>query len=182
MRVIGGTLKGRRILPPKGIKARPTTDFAKEGLFNILQHSTVLEGIRVLDLFAGAGGISLEFISRGATEVVSVELDNALHGHLKKCAEQFSATNWRIVKADVFRHIPTDRSRYDLIFADPPFAMENAGTIPELLRAQGLLAPGGLLIVEHAKNTDLSADPWFDVCRNYGNIHFSFLSPKSEKP
>ena len=182
MRVIGGALKGRKILPPKGITARPTTDFAKEGLFNILQHSTVLEGIRVLDLFAGAGGISLEFISRGATEVVSVEQDNALYGHLLKCAEQFSANNWRVVKADVFRHLRTDRATYDLIFADPPFSMDNVAELPGLVRAQGLLAPDGLLIVEHTKKIDLSADPWFDVCRNYGNIHFSFLTPKPEKP
>ncbi|MGV9011991.1 MAG: 16S rRNA (guanine(966)-N(2))-methyltransferase RsmD [Flavobacteriales bacterium] len=181
MRVIGGTLKGRRIVPPKGITARPTTDHAKEGLFNILQHSTVLEGIRVLDLFAGAGGISLEFISRGAAEVVSVEQDNALVGHMKKCGEQFSAANWRVLKADVFRHLQTDRSQYDLIFADPPFSMDNVAELPGLLRAQGLLAPEGLLIVEHAKNTNLSTDPWFDVCRTYGNIQFSFLSPKHEK-
>lgn len=179
MRVIGGTLKGRRILPPKGITARPTTDFAKEALFNILQHSTALEGIRVLDLFAGAGGISLEFVSREAAEVVSVEQDAKLLGHLDRMIEQFGTTNWRVVKADVFSYLRTDRSRYDLIFADPPFDLETASGLPDLIRTHGLLDPEGSLIIEHARGLDFSGDPWFDVCRKYSNIHFSFFSPKT---
>lgn len=182
MRVIGGIHKGRRISPPKDITARPTTDFAKEALFNILQHSIALEGIRVLDLFAGAGGISLEFVSRGAEEVVSVDNDGKLHAHMERTKEQLEEKHWRVVKADVFTWLQSDRSRYDLIFADPPFRLEGIPTLPEKVRERGLLAPDGLLIVEHSRSTDLSGDPWFDLCRKYSNIHFSFFSPKPEKP
>lgn len=180
MRIVAGRFKGKRITPPKGIKARPTTDFAKEALFNILQHSTALEGIRVLDLFAGSGGISLEFLSRGATEVISVEQDAALYSHLLRTARELGTENWHAVKADVFSYINSDRSTYDVIFADPPFDMEGTEGLPALIRESGLLAPDGLLMIEHYKRLDLSSDIWFDVCRKYSNIHFSFFTPKAD--
>lgn len=182
MRIIGGRFKGKRITPPKGITARPTTDFTKEALFNILQHSIALEGIHVLDLFAGAGGISLEFLSRGADEVISVEQDPALYGHFKRTAAGLGVANWHAVKADVYTHLGSDRGKYDVIFADPPFHAEGTPTLPALIRERGLLAPDGLLIIEHPREVDLSGDPWFDVCRKYSNIHFSFLSPKPPRP
>ena len=182
MRIIGGRFKGKRITPPKGITARPTTDFTKEALFNILQHSIALEGIRVLDLFAGVGGISLEFLSRGAEEVISVEQDNALYSYFKRTATDLALTNWHAVKADVFTYLGSDRSSYDVIFADPPFHADGTATLPTLIRERGLLAPDGLLIIEHPRETDLSGDPWFDVCRKYSNIHFSFLTPKPPQP
>ncbi|MCO6482597.1 MAG: RsmD family RNA methyltransferase [Flavobacteriales bacterium] len=182
MRIIGGRYKGKRIAPPREIVARPTTDFAKEALFNILQHSIPLEGIRVLDLFAGAGGISLEFLSRGAAEVVSVEQDRMLYGHLQRTARDMAIDNWRLAKADVFTFLDADRGQYDLIFADPPFHLPETAGLPAHIRGRGLLAPDGLLIVEHYKTLDLSADPWFDVGRKYGNIHFSFFTPKEGQP
>lgn len=182
MRVIGGVHKGRRIQPPKDITARPTTDFAKEALFNILQHTTALEGIQVLDLFAGAGGISLEFISRGAAGVTSVEQDAKLCAHLNRTAAMLEVRNWRVVKADAYGHLRKDRGRYDVIFADPPFGLAGTADLPGMVREQGLLAEDGLLIVEHGRVLDLSADPWFDVCRKYSNIHFSFFTPKSKLP
>lgn len=182
MRIVAGRFKGKRIAPPKGITARPTTDFAKEALFNILQHSIALEGIRVLDLFAGAGGISLEFLSRGAEEVVSVERDAALYGHLQRTARALGTDNWHVVKADVSTYLQADRNSYDVIFADPPFDMEETATLPARIRASGLLAPDGLLVVEHYKRLDLSGDPWFDICRKYSNINFSFFTPKPEQP
>ena len=179
MRIVGGKYKGRRIAPPKGITARPTTDFAKEALFNILQHSIALEGIRVLDLFAGAGGISLEFLSRGAEEAISVEHDAALYTHLQRARRELDIQNWHVVKADVFTYLGSDRSKYDLVFADPPFHLEETQRLPALVREQDLLATGGLLIIEHPRGTDFSSDPWFDHCRKYSNIHFSFFSPKT---
>ena len=136
----------------------------------------------MLDLFAGVGGISLEFLSRGADEVISVEQDDALYGFFKRTATDLALTNWHAVKADVFTYLGSDRSSYDLIFADPPFHSEETGTLPALIRERGLLASDGLLIIEHPREVDLSGDPWFDVCRKYSNIHFSFLSPKTPQP
>lgn len=182
MRIVAGRFKGMRIHPPKEITARPTTDFAKEALFNILQHSIPLEDIRVLDLFAGAGGISLEFLSRGAAEVVSVEHDPVLYSHLLRTARNMGIGNWHVVKADVFAHLRTNRGSYDVIFADPPFDLDTTPQLPALVRESGLLAPDGLLLVEHYKRLDLGNDPWFDVCRKYSNIHFSFFTPKPETP
>lgn len=177
MRVIGGKYKGRRIAPPKSILARPTTDFAKEGLFNILQHSVALEGIRVLDLFAGTGNMSLEFVSRGAEEVISVEQDRELFEHLRSTARSLQAENWHHVKADVFTFLSSHHSTYDVVFADPPFNLEGTERLPLLVREQGLLAPDGLMVLEHPKNVNLSGDPWFLRHRPYGNVHFSFFSP-----
>ncbi|MBS1583431.1 MAG: 16S rRNA (guanine(966)-N(2))-methyltransferase RsmD [Bacteroidetes bacterium] len=177
MRIVGGRYKGRRIQPPKSTVARPTTDFAKEGLFNILQHSVPLEGIRVLDLFAGTGSISLEFLSREAEEVISVEQDRELFAHLQRTARELNATNWHLVKSDVFTFLQGHRSTFDVVFADPPFHLEGIERIPTLVREAGLLAPDGLLIVEHPKDVDMRTDPWFDRHRPYGNVHFSFFKP-----
>ncbi|MBS1570506.1 MAG: 16S rRNA (guanine(966)-N(2))-methyltransferase RsmD [Bacteroidetes bacterium] len=182
MRIIGGRLKGRRIEPPKGITARPTTDFTKEALFNILQHSIPLEGIRVLDLFAGAGGLSLEFLSRGAEEVISVELDNMLHNHLRRNATALNLANWHCVKADAFAFLRAQQGSFDVIFADPPFNLPGTAEIPAIIRERNLLAPDGLLIVEHPRDIGFGADPWFDSCRKYSNIHFSFFTPKAGTP
>jgi 16S rRNA (guanine966-N2)-methyltransferase len=177
MRIVGGKYKGRRILPPKSTVARPTTDFAKEGLFNILQHSVPLEGIRVLDLFAGTGSISMEFLSREADEVVSVEQDRELFSHLQRAARELNATNWHLVKSDVFTFLAGHRGVFDVVFADPPFNLEGTERIPTLVREAGLLAPDGLLIVEHPKDVNMSTDPWFDRHRPYGNVHFTFFKP-----
>lgn len=182
MRIIAGRFKGKRIAPPKNITARPTTDFAKEALFNILQHSIALEGIRVLDLFAGAGGISLEFLSRGAEEVTSVEQDTTLHAFMRRTATALELNNLHVVKADVFTFLNAQRSQYDVIFADPPFNLQGTETIPDLVRNRNLLAPDGLLILEHPRELQLDQDLWFDVCRKYSNIHFSFFTPKTEQP
>jgi 16S rRNA (guanine(966)-N(2))-methyltransferase RsmD len=182
MRIIGGRFKGKRIVPPKGITARPTTDFTKEALFNILQHSIPLEDIRVLDLFAGAGGIALEFLSRGAMEAYSVEQDAALHAYLRRTASSMGLANWHCIKADVFAFLGMQQAPFDVIFADPPFNLPGTAEIPVLVRQRKLLAPDGLLVVEHPRDIELSGDPWFDSCRKYSNIHFSFFTPKAETP
>ncbi|HEY0976568.1 MAG TPA: 16S rRNA (guanine(966)-N(2))-methyltransferase RsmD [Flavobacteriales bacterium] len=181
MRIVGGIHKGRRVDPPKTMLARPTTDFAKEGLFNILQHSIPLEGIRVLDLFAGSGNISLEFLSRGAEQVISVEQDATLHAYQQRLAREVNiTTQWLHVRSDVFAHLGRSApggATFDIVFADPPFHLEGTEKLPALVRERGLLADDGLMIVEHPKDVDMQHDPWFDRTRVYGNVHFSFFKP-----
>ncbi|MBV6405290.1 MAG: RsmD family RNA methyltransferase [Flavobacteriales bacterium] len=177
MRIIGGRHRNRRIDPPKGIEARPTTDFAREGLFNILRHSTALEGIRVLDLFAGAGGISAEFVSHGATQVISVEQDARLFAHLQRLARTLDEPGWSQVRADVFQYLRHATGPFDIVFADPPFHLPGTETLPALVREAGLLLPDGLFILEHPRGIDPAADPWFRRERTYGAVHFSFFSP-----
>lgn len=181
MRIVGGSFKGRRIDPPKSTLARPTTDYAKEGLFNILQHSTALEGIRVLDLFAGTGNMSVEFLSRGAEQVISVEQDRVLFAFQQRLARELGTTNWMKVRTDVFQYlnaaVPT-AGGFDVVFADPPFEMEGTERVPVLVRERGLLAPDGLLIVEHSRHQRINNDPWYDRTRDYGAVQFSFFSPK----
>ncbi|MCB0791358.1 MAG: 16S rRNA (guanine(966)-N(2))-methyltransferase RsmD [Flavobacteriales bacterium] len=177
MRIIGGRYRNRRIDPPKDIDARPTTDFAREGLFNILHHSLPLEGLAVLDLFAGTGAVSAEFLSRGAEKVVSVEMDRLLNSHLLRLARDLDDPGWRIVKADVFQFLRGHQGTYDIIFADPPFRLPGTEELPTLVREAGLLSSDGTLIVEHPKDIDLHTDPWFRRQRDYGTVQFSFFSP-----
>ncbi|HNR56667.1 MAG TPA: RsmD family RNA methyltransferase, partial [Flavobacteriales bacterium] len=132
MRIVGGKYRNRRLHPPHEMEARPTTDFAKEGLFNVLQHSVPLEGIRVLDLFAGTGNISLEFLSRGAAEVISVEQDRNLYAFMQRTARELNENGWRMVKGDVFTFLGSHRGQYDVVFADPPFHLDSVDRIPDL--------------------------------------------------
>jgi 16S rRNA (guanine966-N2)-methyltransferase len=175
MRIVGGKYRNRRLHPPREMEARPTTDFAKEGLFNVLHHSVPLEGIRVLDLFAGTGNISVEFLSRGAHEVVSVEQDRKLFEFMQRTTKELGETGWRMVKSDVFPFLRAHRGRYDIIFADPPFHMEGIEQIPALVLENGLLEEEGLLIVEHEDRVDMSTLPGYQRTRKYGLVHFSFF-------
>ncbi len=177
MRIVGGKYRNRRLHPPHEMEARPTTDFAKEGLFNVLQHSVALDGIRVLDLFAGTGNISLEFLSRGAVEVISVDQDRDLYAFMQRTARELNETGWRMVKGDVFTFLGSHRGLYDIVFADPPFHLENIERIPTLVRSAGLLGEEGTLILEHHEKLDLSALPGYQRTRKYGLIHFSFFGP-----
>ena len=175
MRIVGGKYRNRRLHPPHEMEARPTTDFAKEGLFNVLQHSVPLEGIRVLDLFAGTGNISLEFLSRGAAEVISVEQDRDLFAFMQRTARELNENGWRMVKGDVFIFLGSHRGQYDVVFADPPFQLDGIDRIPGLVRDAGLLGTDGVLILEHHEKTDVSALPGYQRTRRYGTIHFSFF-------
>lgn len=179
MRIVGGKYRNRRLHPPNEMEARPTTDFAKEGLFNVLQHSIPLEDIRVLDLFAGTGNISLEFLSRGAAEVISIDHDRKLFDFMQRSARELGEPNWRMVKSDVFTFLRSHRGQYDIVFADPPFGMEGIERIPTLVSEAGLLGDEGILIVEHHKKVDLGKAPGFQRVRSYGLIQFSFFSPKA---
>lgn len=177
MRIVGGRHRNRRLHPPNEMEARPTTDFAKEGLFNVLQHSVALDGIRVLDLFAGTGNISLEFLSRGASEVISVEQDRDLFAFMQRTSRELNENGWRMVKGDVFQFLGNHRGLYDVVFADPPFQIESIDRVPTLVRQAGLLNADGILILEHHEKTDLSNLPGYQRTRKYGTIHFSFFGP-----
>ncbi len=181
MRIVGGKYRNRRLHPPSEMEARPTTDFAKEGLFNVLQHSVPLDGIRVLDLFAGTGNISLEFLSRGALEVISVDQDRALFAFMQRTARDLGETGWRMVRSDVFAFLNNHRGQYDIVFADPPFHMEQIERVPALVRQSGLLGEEGVLILEHHEKVVLSKEPGYLRTRTYGLIHFSFFGPEKQE-
>jgi 16S rRNA (guanine966-N2)-methyltransferase len=175
MRIIGGVLKGLRLNPPKNLPVRPTTDLAKEALFNILLNKIEFEGIKVLDLFSGTGNISLEFASRGAAEVVSI--DRSIHciNYLKDTARQHKLTQIKTFKADVLKYLQLETEQYDLIFADPPYDMNQIPELPKIIFEKNLLLPDGLLIVEHQSLQNLSNHPAFVEQRKYGHSSFSFF-------
>ncbi len=176
MRIIGGRLKGRRIYPPANLPVRPTTDVAKEALFNILQNRLHLENIRVLDLFSGTGNLSLEFASRGAAEVLAVDRDFACYNYLKKTAREWQLENIKTFKADVFKFLDLETEPFDLIFADPPYDLPGIPEIAKKIFDKVLLKPGGLLIIEHPSMKKLDNHPNFEDQRIYGSSSFSFFS------
>jgi 16S rRNA (guanine966-N2)-methyltransferase len=175
MRIIGGVLKGLRLNPPKNLPVRPTTDLAKEALFNILQNQIEFEGIKVLDLFSGTGNISMEFASRGARHVVSV--DRSIHcvHYLKDTARQHGLTNIQVFKDDVFKYLEHETEQFDLVFADPPYDLNRIPEIAVTVFNKKLLTEDGLLIVEHQSLQNLSNHPAFVEQRKYGNSSFSFF-------
>ena len=178
MRIIGGRLKGKAIEPPQGYKARPTTDFAKEGLFNILNNEYELEGLQVLDLFGGTGSISLEFASRGASMVYCVEMLPMHANFIKSQASRFALRNLTVVRHNVFEFLDICREKFDIIFADPPYALEDLATIPDKVFAKDILHPGAYFILEHPGDYHFEGHPYFVKERKYGNVHFSFFEKK----
>ncbi|MBR6017607.1 MAG: 16S rRNA (guanine(966)-N(2))-methyltransferase RsmD [Paludibacteraceae bacterium] len=175
MRIISGKYGGRRLSPPKNITARPTTDFAKESLFNLLQNRMDFEGVDMLDLFAGTGGIGLEFISRGAREVTAVELAHTQQNFIIQTCRQLGIHNLSVVRGDVFRFLHACHIRFDFIYADPPYALEQLPTLPDLIFEQQLLKPEGWFVLEHGKDHDFSQHPHHVETRRYGSVHFSFF-------
>ncbi|NUQ23702.1 MAG: RsmD family RNA methyltransferase [Saprospiraceae bacterium] len=177
MRIISGKFKGRRFYPPAdNWPTRPTTDYAKEGLFNILQNQLDFEDIKVLDLFGGTGNHSYEFISRGCTDVTYVDKFPACVNFVKKTAEALHVTDeLQIVKADVFKYIQSCVSRYDYIFAGPPYALPTIDQIPTLIFDKGLLTPGGWLVLEHNPNHSFKNHPFYSQERHYGKTIFSIF-------
>lgn len=175
MRVVGGKFKARRFSAPKQIKARPTTDMAKEALFNVLQNQGLPEGTAVLDLFFGIGGMSLEFISRGAHNVTAVDVSPVSKRHLLKIAKEWEIENLRVVQADVFKLFKSPKGNFDIVFADPPYAEKRIPELPDLVWNTGWLSPKGLFILEHGKETDLSNHPRLVEHHTMGNVHFSFF-------
>ena len=173
MRNISGIYGGRRLSPPKNITARPTTDFAKESLFNLLNNRLDFEGIDVLDLFAGTGGIGIECVSRGAREVTAVEIAHVQQNWIISCCKQLGIRNLSVIRGDVFKFLSACRTKYDLIFADPPYALERIEDLPDLILP--LLKENGWLVIEHGKDTDFTSHPRHVETRSYGSVHFSFF-------
>ncbi len=175
MRIIGGILKGLRLNPPTNLPVRPTTDLAKEALFNILLNKIEFEDIKVLDLFSGTGNISLEFASRGASEVVSVDRSMQCIHYLNDTSRQHKLTQIKTFKADVLKYLQIETDQYHVIFADPPYDLNQIPEIPKIIFEKNLLLPGGLLIVEHQSLQNLSNHPAFVEQRKYGHSSFSFF-------
>ena len=175
MRIISGTYKGRYIPVPRSFKARPTTDFAREGLFNVLANTYDFNGLMVLDLFAGTGSIGLEFASRGATHVDMVEKDPGTTEFLERTTVQLGMENVRVIRSDVTRYLRQCRMRYDLVFADPPYGIEIIPSLPDLVLNAGILVEDGWFILEHGKNNSFVHHPRFQELRRYGSVHFSIF-------
>ncbi len=176
MRIISGIHKGRKIEAPKNLPVRPTTDMAKEALFNILRNLIYINDIKVLELFAGSGNMSYEFASRGAGAVLAVDSHYPCIAFIKKTAASLDLPI-DTIKADAFKFLQSHKATYDVIFADPPYAIteEEFLKIPEQVMANKLLKEDGLLIIEHSKHTDLSQHSSYDNSRRYGGTVFSFF-------
>jgi 16S rRNA (guanine(966)-N(2))-methyltransferase RsmD len=176
VRIISGFLKARRFSVPKSFPSRPTTDFAKEGLFNVLEHQMALYNLEILDLCAGTGNISFEFISRESGEVTAVDMNSNCLRFIQKNAEIFNIKDHLdTIKSDILQYLRKTERKFDLIFADPPYDYKHHAEIAQIVFERDLLKEDGLLIIEHGKYTTLSAITHFDICRTYGNVLFSFF-------
>jgi len=176
MRIIAGRHGGRRINPPSKMPyTRPTTDIAKEGLFNILQHQLNIEALKTLDLFGGTGSISLELASRGAKDMTVVEKDNRMYEFIKTTSKELHLENFKVIKMDVFRFIEQCNEKFDFIFAGPPYALHTIDDIPALIFKKELLNPGGWFILEHTPRNDYKQFSFYKTERNYGTTIFSIF-------
>ena len=178
MRIIRGEYGRRRFSVPSNISARPTTDFARENIFNVIENLIDIEGIAALDLFAGTGAITFELLSRGAAEVTAVEKTATQFNFISKVARELGCTDrLRLVRGDVFRYISgaAGASRFDFIFADPPYDHPRFAEIPGLILEAQLAKPGGLIVIEHSRVHDFSALPGFQSHRAYGSVNFSIF-------
>ncbi|RYY55620.1 MAG: hypothetical protein EOO09_09820 [Chitinophagaceae bacterium] len=182
MRIIGGEHGGRKFNPPSKMPyTRPTTDIAKEGLFNVLQHKLDIPNLRTLDLFGGTGNISYELASRGATDLTIVEKDTTMYEFIKKTSDTLRVP-LKIMKSDVFRFIRDCQSQFDFIFAGPPYALTNIDDLPRLVHSQGLLAPGGWFVLEHTPRNNYQSFPLYSFEKNYGTTIFSvFINEPAAK-
>ncbi len=175
MRVISGIYKRRRFDVPTSFKARPTTDFAKENLFNVLNAYLDFEGASALDLFAGTGSISIELLSRGCERVISVEKEPRHHAFIQKVLQELKTDKCLAIRGDVFKFISTTKEQFDFIFADPPYALKELKEIPDRIFELHLLKPDGLFVLEHGKEYTFEEHPHFVEHRHYGSVNFSFF-------
>ena len=176
MRIISGLYKSRKIVAPKNLPVRPTTDMAKESLFNIINNLFYFDDISVLDLFAGTGNISYEFASRGTEQITCVDQDFGCIKFINQTAEAFDMPI-QTIKSDVFKYLEKTSVKYDIIFADPPYGFDDDqfAKIPELVFQNNLLLENGILVVEHSKHTKLSHLTHFSYSKSYGGSVFSFF-------
>lgn len=176
MRIISGSLGGRRINPPAHMPhTRPTTDIAKEGLFNILQNQLDFEELKSLDLFGGTGSISYELASRGVKDLTIVEKDPKMFEFIQKTAESLKLENFKVVRSEVFRFIDQCNQKFDFIFAGPPYALQTIDALPRKVFEKDLLAPGGWFILEHTPRNDYQNFEYYKSSRNYGSTVFSIF-------
>jgi 16S rRNA (guanine966-N2)-methyltransferase len=179
MRIIGGELGGRRLKPPAKMPyTRPTTDIAKEGLFNIITNNLDITALKTCDLFGGTGSISYELASRGAKDCTIVEKDVAMYEFIVKTSRELKLENFHAVKMDVFRFIDQCTDKFDLIFAGPPYALATIDTLPVKIFEQGILLQNGWFILEHTPRNNYSGSPYFVTARNYGTTIFSIFVNK----
>ena len=175
MRIIRGKYGRRRFDVPKNITARPTTDFARENIFNVIENLIDIDGIEALDLFAGTGAISLELLSRGAASVTAVEKAMTQYAFIRRTAEQLGEQNLNLIKGDVFKFLAAPHEKFDFIFADPPYDLPRFGEIPQLVLQADILKPDGFFIIEHSRAYDFSTLPGFVEHRIYGSVNFSII-------
>ena len=175
MRIITGQYKGRHFDIPRSFKARPTTDFAKENIFNVLQNYIDFEDATALDLFAGTGSISLELVSRGCSRVISVEADRDHANFIRECFKKLGEDKDLLIRGDVFRFLRTCKQKFDFIFADPPYELKGLETLPDLIFENNLLKEEGLFVLEHGKTNNFESHPHFIERRVYGSVNFSFF-------
>jgi|SRR5690606_34570868 len=175
MRIIGGRHGGRKFHPPAKIPARPTTDVAKEGLFNTLQHSLDFDTLKTLDIFGGTGSISYELASRGARDLTVVERDRKTVQFIRNTVDTLGFSNFKVISSDVFKFLQHCQEQYHFIFAGPPYALQAIDSIPLLIFDQNLLLPGGIFVLEHTPRNHYEQHPNFEKVKNYGTTLFSFF-------
>ena len=176
MRIVSGSLKGRRFSPPSNFKARPTTDFAKENIFNVLNNIVDFTSVKVLDLFSGTGSISFEFASRGCEDVTSVEKDFKHYRFIQKVIDELGLRNSiHVIKGDAFKYVEKTNAKFDIIFADPPYDLKDAERLPELVMGSDILNEGGIFIFEHSDKKDYSGLPGVKEVRKYGKVNFTIF-------
>ena len=176
MRIIAGIYKRRFIHPPKNLPVRPTTDLARESLFNILNNKTYWNDKKVMDLFSGTGAVSYEFISRGVGSVLAVDSNYQCTSFIKKTASEFEMESLKVMRIDVFRFLKRTNNSFDIIFADPPYDLEGIEFLPDLIFDKKLLNTDGLFVLEHPRSYDFSNHPRFEEHRKYGKVNFTFFS------
>lgn len=179
MRIISGSYRGKQIHPPKNFKARPTTDFAKESLFNILIHQLDFEELDVLDLFAGTGSITYEFASRGVRSVVAVEMAPAHFKFIQQTCRELEMEQVSVIRGDAFRYLLKPYQSFDLVFADPPYDHPRLADLPDLVLSGGILTGGGIFILEHPDRFAFTAHPRLSRHRKYGGVNFTMFSQGS---
>ena len=179
MRIISGEFKGRKISVPKGFSGRPTTDFAKEALFNILHNNYDINNSDILDLFAGTGNISFEFISHGCKSITAVDINRKYTAHIKNQFDKMMSGKGKIITTDVFNYCKKQDLKFDVIFADPPYEnIEKIKILPDIIFNNPSIKENLLFILEHSKKNDFSEHPYFKESRKYGNVRFTFFEKK----
>ena len=176
MRIISGNHRGKKILAPTNLPVRPTTDFAKESLFNILNNYFHFDSVSVLDIFAGTGNISYEFAARGATNVIAVDNNLDCVNFIQKTAQSLSFDNLNVLSSDAIAYLKSTTQQFNIIFADPPYNWDKYDMIPQLVFEKNRLLPDGFLVIEHAIAINFESHPKFYQRRNYGKVNFSIFA------